>query len=157
MIPDDPRLCLRVALHTHLVHLDYDLAAGLYRQALKLDDEDPSTLYAYSLCTLTRAGRDSSQDLLEEGQELLRRAKLADRDRVSKQSQHSYEWFEMEFYVAALSDVWRPEQIMNKAQCPSLFSITSAEARGRILCNAQSYSSGSMRRMAKLRQRSGVL
>ena len=26
-------------------------------------------------------------------------------------------------------------QIMNKAQCPSLFSITSAEARGRILCN----------------------
>ena len=55
MIPDDPRLCLRVALHTHLVHLDYDLAAGLYRQALKLDDEDPSTLYAYS-CNLTRAG-----------------------------------------------------------------------------------------------------
>ena len=41
----------------------------------------------------------------------------------------------MEFHVAALSDVWRPDQIMNKAQCPSLFSITSAEARGRILCN----------------------
>ena len=48
-VPNDARRVLRLALSFHTISLNYDLAHGMYLNAIKIDPKDPCSLYAHAV------------------------------------------------------------------------------------------------------------
>ena len=118
-LPGDARRTLRLALSFHCILLNYELADGMYRKAMKIDPKDPCILYAYAvllaaLIALRRGDLQSSGETeklarkrkhannIREIESLIERARSLDGDNKS------YQWMESEFFLPATHRAWDP-------------------------------------------------
>ena len=118
-LPGDARRVLRLALSFHCVFLNYELADGMYRKAIKIDPKDPCALYAHAvlLAALLASHKDHSKGGGEKERNARKRRhhgklqeieSLVAKARKLDKGERSYQWMESEFFLRATHRAWDP-------------------------------------------------